>query len=121
MPPVLAFHLLLIAETEKETAPSYVWRKGAKTLEVYCIKSTITAKPNQFGYQKKKKKTKKETKRASEIVWEILCYYILSKRIVRSAKPVSYRHVLGIALIKRNVLCNQRGKKEGLIINVVLL
>lgn len=116
MPPLLAFHLLLIAETKKETAPSYVWRKGAKTLEVYCTKSTITAMPNQFRYQKKKKKTKKETKRAGEIGWEILCYYILTKRIVKSAKPAyltlpvvsSYRHVLGIALIKRNVLCNQR-------------
>ena len=70
-----------------------------------------------FGTRKKKKKQrKKETKRAGEIGWEILCYYILTKRIVKSAKPAyltlpvvsSYRHVLGIALIKRNVLCNQR-------------
>ena len=75
MPPLLAFHLLLIAETKKETAPSYVWRKGAKTLEVYCTKSTINAMPNQFRYQKKNKQTKKETKRAGEMGGNSLLLY----------------------------------------------
>lgn len=74
------------------------------------------AEPISVPEKKKKTKTKKETKRAGEIGLEILRYYILTKRIVKSAKPAyltlpvvsSYRHVLGIALIKRNVLCNQR-------------
>ena len=86
---MLAFHLLLIAETEKEAAPSYVWRKGPKSLKYIAQNQRLPLRQTNFGTRKKKTTTttKKETKRADEIVWEILCYYILTKRIVRSAKP----------------------------------
>ena len=41
-----------------------------------------------FGTREKKtKQNKQRNQKRGETGWEILCYYILTKRIVKSAKP----------------------------------
>ena len=59
---MLAFHLLLIAETEKEAAPSYVWRKGPKSLKYIAQNQRLPLRQTNFGTRKKKQQQQQRKK-----------------------------------------------------------